>query len=962
MMSGVDQSSSNDEKVKFFLALFVGRGDVFARRFDNAKTGKKGYSPYCENQWVHGLCGLMRGIKCADCPNRKMLPVSEEVVRWHLRGKDSRQKPFEMGAYPMAKDETVKFAVMDFDKSSWRRDALFVVGKVRELGLPVALERSRSGKGAHIWFFFSESISARMARAALSYIITLTLESHPEISLDSYDRIIPNQATLPKGGFGNLIALPLQFEARKVDNSCFVNDDWVPYRDQWAFLSSIRRLTKTEVAALVERSKSENRSLIEVGSAVRDEDRPWTFFLPLWSTLIPDNRPSPGEAIPIEVVLANRVYISQEGLTDELRSRLIRSASFANPEFYEAERMRFSVYGKPRIISRALNGGKFLDLPRGCLDSAVQILKESGLRAAIDDKRYCGAPLLAEFHGELRPEQKVAAADILKHDTGILAAGTAFGKTVVAIAVIAKRKTNTLILANRRPLQMQWISKIAAFLDVPEKEIGKIGGGSGRWTGKIDVALMQSLCRKGVVDPRVKEYGQIIVDECHAVAAETFEAIVDAAPSRYVLGLSATVMRRDGHDPLIMMQLGPIRHRVEPKSLAKREPFAHVIHVRQTSFRMKASLPEDDGRFCYDGMLKEMIADAARNRLIAEDVIAAVKEGRSPVILTERREHVAVFESLLEGRVKNVVSLTGGMGAKATRERKEGLAAIADSEERVIIATGSYLGEGFDDSRLDTLFLASPVSWRGKITQYAGRLHRLHDGKREVRIYDYLDSNVSVCEKMFEKRKSGYQAIGYSMTVPLGATEGWPAEVRLPVEPKWKERFSDSVRRLCRDGVDIALADLFLSATLALCSERGADATSPGAKEAALKFLLARLDSLEGGRRLFARNVRLPIPCGANPYLEVDVWSEKNNLAIMLDTSESMSDISLYRLARHEDALLQRKGCRILRFLVEDVCERLDAVLGEIDMPCLACHAPPAITLKYGAGHIVGTAISRLSD
>ena len=931
-MAIIDKNSSNAEKVVFFRSLFSGRGDVFAKRYDNAKTGKKGYSPYCENQWVRGLCGLIHGVKCSDCSNRKLKPVSDEVIRWHLRGRDGGQKPFEMGAYPMAKDETVSFAVIDFDESSWRRDALCVVRKIRELALPIALERSRSGKGAHIWFFFEERISARMVRAALFYIITLTLEAYPEISLDSYDRIIPNQATLPKGGFGNLIALPLQFEARKLGNSCFVNDDWVPYDDQWAFLSSVRRLAKTEIATLVARAKTENRSLVEIGNAARDEEKPWTFFLPLWSTLTPVDCPTQISEKPIEVVLANRVYVSQEGLSDELRSRLIRSASFTNPEFYEAERMRFSVYGKPRIISRALNGGKYLEMPRGCLDSVVQILKDGGLKAHIDDKRYGGVPLQVEFHGELRPEQKAAVTDIMKHDTGILAAGTAFGKTIVAISVIAQRKANTLILVNRRQLQAQWIARIASFFNIPEKDIGKIGGGSGRWTGKIDVALMQSLCRKGVVDPRVKEYGQIIVDECHSVAAESFEAIVDAAPCRYVLGLSATVMRKDGHDPLIMMQLGPIRHRVDAKQLSSREPFAHVVHVRQTSFRMKIELPENDGHFDYDGMLKEMIADAPRNRLIADDVVAAVKEGRSPVILSERREHVAVFETLLEGRVKNVVSLTGGMGVKTTRERKDGLAAIGDSEERVIIATGSYLGEGFDDSRLDTLFLATPISWKGRITQYAGRLHRLHDGKREVRIYDYLDSNVAVCQKMFEKRRNGYQAIGYTMMVPLGVTEGWPAEVRLPVEPKWKERFSDSVRRLCRDGVDVALADLFLRATLAIQGGSAEGAVKVSPKESAQKFLFARLDSLDGNKGMFEQNSRLPISCGTNPYLEVDIRLERTKLAIMLDTPESISDISLYRLARREDALLQRNGYRILRFLAEDVCERLDAVLGEIGM------------------------------
>lgn len=383
----MDKNSSNDEKVALFRCLFAGRGDVFARRFESAKTGKKGYSPLCANQWVNGLCGLSRGQKCATCPNRKLMPVTDLTIRWHLRGRGADNKPFEMGAYPMSSQEEVAFAAFDFDEASWRRDAIAVVREIERLGLPVALERSRSGKGAHIWFFFSVPIAARLVREALSYILTLTLETHPEISLDSYDRIIPSQSTLPKGGFGNLIALPLQFEARKAGNSVFVNDDWVPHDDQWKFLGSVRRIDKAEIVGLVMRSKAEHRMLIETGSQMRDEDKPWTFFLPLWSTIGPSNKPADRELKPVEVVLANRVYIAQGALTDELRSRLIRSASFANPEFYEAERLKFSVYGKPRIITRALNGGRYLELPRGCLESAEELLAAGGLRAEIDDKR-----------------------------------------------------------------------------------------------------------------------------------------------------------------------------------------------------------------------------------------------------------------------------------------------------------------------------------------------------------------------------------------------------------------------------------------------------------------------------------------------------------------------------------------------------------------------------------------------
>ena len=926
----MDQFATNSEKVAFFRSMFVGRKNVFARRFESAKTGKKGYSPYCENQWVRGVCGLLKGWKCSDCPNRKFVAYSDEVVRWHLRGFDSDNKPFEMGVYPMDTDETVSFAVIDFDKSSWRRDALAVVRKVREVGLPVALERSRSGKGAHIWFFLSEPMSAKTVRTALSYIITLTLESHPEISLDSYDRIIPNQGTLPKGGFGNLIALPLQAEARKIDNSVFVDEDWVAYKDQWQFLASVRRIEKNEIFRLMDRARAEHRSLVETGLSSRDESQPWSSFLPLWSVNGADRKNECAVKTPIDVVLANRVYISQEALTDEIRGRLIRVASFSNPEFQKAERMRLSVYGTPRIISRALNGEKYLELPRGCADAVTDILEVSGFEVHVDDKRYGGIPLDATFQGELRPGQEIALDAIMKHNCGILAAGTAFGKTIVAISLIAKRRTNTLVLVNRRQLQMQWISKIAAFLGVEEKSVGKIGGGSNRWTEKIDVALIQSLSRKGYLDPRVKEYGQIIVDECHAVGAGSYEALVDSAPCKYILGLSATVARNDGHDPLVLMQLGPVRHHVDAKALAKDAPFAHVVYVRQTGFRLKEVSIDGGDRFNYVKMIKEMIADAGRNRLIVDDVLAAVGEGRSPVILTDRKEHVEEIEGLLNGKVAHVLVLTGGMGAKATREKLEKLRSIPDIEERVVISTGAYIGEGFDDTRLDTLFLATPVSWKGRLTQYAGRLHRLHDGKREVRIYDYYDSNVAVCEKMFEKRRIGYKAIGYEMMIPKGATDGWPSDVLLPVEPKWNERFSESVRRLCRDGVDEALADLFIRVTMSISSDE--EKVRIKSKGEIVRFLQQRLNTIRGGLGRFREYVRLPIACGANPYLEVDLWNEERKVAVLFDSKEKLADILLYRIARNEDVLLQKNGIKVVRLLLEDVCENLDDVLKQIEL------------------------------
>ncbi len=841
-------------------------------------------------------------------------------------------KPFVMGCYPMAEDETVRFAVIDFDEAAWRRDTLFVVRKARALGLVAAVEKSRSGQGAHVWFFLGEPVSARRVRAVLTYVMTLVLEEHPEIGLDSYDRIIPNQDTLPKGGFGNLVALPLQAEPRALDRSVFVDDDWVPYRDQWAYLSSVEKIGRQLIEELARKAYGEHRLLLPNVRKSVDGERPWEFFLPLWSVGDSANvqleRPLIAD---IKIVLANRVYVEQKSLTPMLRCRLIGLASFANPEFYNRQRMKHSVYGEPRVISRALNGDEYLQLPRGCLESVLKELKSERMRPVLEDRRHTGIPIDVSFKGELRLEQKAAVADLLKTDMGILAAGTAFGKTVVATYMIASRRVNTLVLVRRRQLQLQWIARLATFLGVPEKEIGRVGGGADRWTGKIDVAVIQSLSRRGAVDPRVKEYGQIIIDECHAIGSETVEAAIDSAPAKYVLGLSATVERKDGRHPLIMMQCGPIRHRVDPKVLARLEPFDHIVYVRPTSFRMPVGGTEEDGTVAYSDLCEALTLDAVRNRQIVKDVLNVVAEGRSPVVLSDRREQVELLASALEGQVKHVVLLLGGMGRRQLQAARDRLADIPEDESRVILATGSFLGEGFDDARLDTLFLALPISWKGRLTQFVGRLHRCHDGKKEVRVYDYVDLNVAVCAKMYDRRAAGYEAIGYKIVMPIGVAEGWPASVEIPVVSHWKETFADSLRRLCRDGVDEALANLFVFATLQF--DLGARVVGRlGAQAAVRKFMFVRLETLLRTKGRFRMGERLPIPCGANPFIEVALMSVQDKLVVMLDELESLDDSERYRQTRREDLLLQSRGYRVARFLNEDVCARLDVVLDCIQL------------------------------
>ena len=458
---------------------------------------------------------------------------------------------------------------------------------------------------------------------------------------------------------------------------------------------------------------------------------------------------------------ADQIYIPRHTLPPPLIARLIRLAAFQNPEFYAAQAMRRSTHDKPRIISCAELTSHHVALPRGCFDAVCDLLASLGIAVTIDDCRTTGAPIPLAFTGALRPNQEQAIAALLPHDTGVLAASTAFGKTVLAIRMMAERGVNTLILVHRRQLMDQWIERLKGFSSLPHDAIGMIGGGRRKPKGQVDVALIQSLVRKGEVNDVVGNYGHLVVDECHHLSAVSFELVARRSKARYILGLSATVTRKDGHHPIIVMQCGPIRHRVDARSEAAKRPFDHVVRIRDTNFQLQA--PLDISSPSIQDVFKEMIADEARNDLIFDDVLRALEAGRSPVVITERTAHLETIAKHLERFARHVIVLRGGQSEKQRRDVADRLASIPQAEERVIVATGRYLGEGFDDSRLDTLFLTMPIAWKGTLAQYAGRLHRLNDAKREVIIYDYVDMRVPVLARMATKRRIGYQAIGYQV-------------------------------------------------------------------------------------------------------------------------------------------------------------------------------------------------------
>lgn len=786
----VVRTSSPAEKIRFFRSLFRGRTDVYALRWHSEKTQKSGYSPVCANEWQPGLCEKGR-VPCAKCANRVLRPLDDAAIYRHLAGRDAQGRDV-VGLYPMLSDETCYLLALDFDDANWQDCARAVADVCRAHGIPFALERSRSGQGAHVWLFFAEAIPFAKARRLGDALLTAAMDTCGGISFIAYDWMFPNQDTLPAGGFGNLIALPLQGQARRQDNSIFLNDSLTPYPDPWAFLSTVRTLLPGHVDALLSELSPGRPSL---GALAEPAEIAGTHASRADNTQTATNshtpwKPQPSPALsaqdfkqlPLPIVRANGLYIHLEHLTPAARNRLIRLAAFRNPDFYKKQAMHFSTHNVPRIISTAAETDGYLVLPRGCEESLCALLEDAGAACAIQDKTCPGRPLRIAFTGTLRPDQQPAADALLARRNGVLSATTAFGKTVVAAWLIAQRGVNALVLVHTQALLNQWQAALSQFLRIDEQLppqpkrrgrqrkrclIGQIGGGKHTAAGFVDIAMLQSLVRDGEIDPRVREYGVVIVDECHHVSAAGFEQVLRAMPARYVYGLTATPARADGHGPIITMQCGPIRYQVSAKEQAERQGFARVVVPRFTRF----ALPLTTEKATYGKICDALIQNALRNDLIVQDACDLLAQGRTPLLLTERLDHAKIVAAALRLCCPHVFLLSGRGTSKEKRALLDALTAVPAGQPLAVVAIGKYAGEGFDLPRLDALLLTMPVVWKGTLTQYTGRLHRVAPGKREVLLYDYVDVRVPMLEQQYRRRLRSYAALAYTVRSAAGKPE-----------------------------------------------------------------------------------------------------------------------------------------------------------------------------------------------
>ena len=764
----------------FFMMFCRGRKDVYDLRYTNPKTGKNGYYSQCFNRWDRG-CHIQKkdGVRCKDCELRAYKPVTLPLIKAHMNGTDPNGNDV-VAIYPMLENNLCQLLVFDFDNHAkgaeqedyaniddgWKEEINALRRICKNLDVDAVVERSRSGRGAHLWIFFKEMVPARLARRFGFALLEKGAESVNLKSFKYYDRMIPTQDALPEGGLGNVIALPLQGMALKSGNSAFIDENWNAYEDQLNVLAGTRRLTRQGIEDYLSLWYS-------TGSISEDNgtDAPW-------------DKNSEIEAGSVKgvvrIVLADRIYIDSTGMSNKTKRQLRRMATFSNKQYFQNQAMDMPNYDESRFIYLGSDEGKYIVLPRGLREEILKKFDNAGISYKIEDKRTKGQELNISFRGELRESQIPAVETMLENETGILHAATAFGKTVVCCDMIARRGISTLILVDRADLMNQWIKRLEEFLDIDEELpeyqtktgrtrkrkslIGNLQGAHDTLTGIVDVAMIRSLKKKDGFHPKLKEYAQVYFDECHHAASDSAIEVLQEINAKYVYGVTATPKRGDGKEKITEFLLGPIRYRFTAKDRAEEQNINHLVYPRFT----RTVKPHHLSKTPYGNDAYELIRNNdVRDEQIIRDVADCVQAGRTPVVLTKYVDHAKKLSERLKTYADRLILLTGANGTKARRAQVEELNKVDNSDSLILVGTGSLLGEGFDFPRLDTLFMATPVSGENVVEQYVGRLNRDYDGKENVIVYDYVDSHIPKFDKMYSARMKAYKKIGYELCVNM---------------------------------------------------------------------------------------------------------------------------------------------------------------------------------------------------